>query len=80
MLLKMERGSALGKSGSPNDGEEAGMEKPTSDEAGRGRRRLEAKAVSASEDADDLFGVVAGTGTSVDVGAGVDAVDKTLPM
>ena len=53
------------------------MERPTTDEAGG--KGLEVEVASASQDANDLFrtgSVDAGTGISVDVGAGVDAVDE----
>ena len=71
--------SALGNGGTRDGGGEAGMEKPTMDEAGGKGSKVEA--APASQDSNELIktgGVDAGTGTSVRVGASVgkDAVDK----
>jgi hypothetical protein len=67
--------SVLGKGGKRDGGGEEGTEKPTTDEAGS--KVLGVEAEPGSQDASDLFrtgGVDAGTGASVSVGAGVDAV------
>ena len=77
VVLRKARDSALGSGGTRDGGGDAGMEKPTMDEAGR--KKLEVEDVSASQGSNDLFriaGVNAGTGASVGVGAGNDAVDK----
>ena len=77
MPSRRARSSAFGKGGRRDDGEDAGMEKPTMDEAGG--KRLEAEAASASQEIDDLFGtrgVDSCAGAGVDAGTTVDAVDK----
>ena len=70
MLLRWERDSALGKGGT-QDGGEAWMEEPTTDEVVS--KELEAEAVPASQDAKDMLR----TGGA---GRGVDAVDKISLM
>ena len=79
MLLRTVRDSALGNGGTRDGGEEAWMEKPSTDEAGN--KGLGVEAAHGWQDSNDLFkagGVEAGTGTSVGVGvgAGKEAVDK----
>ena len=77
MPSRKARSPAFGKGGRRDGGEEAGMEKPTTDKAGG--KGLEAEAASASQGIDDLFGtrgVDSCAGTGVDVGATVDTVDK----
>ena len=78
MLSRRSRNSALGE-GRTHDGREMGMEEPTTGDAGR--KRLEAEAALASQDATNLFRTDeidfdAGTG----IGAGADAIDKVSQM
>ena len=76
---KRARNPAFGKGRKRDGGEVAETEKSTTDEAGG--RRLEAEAASASQEIDDpigTHGVDSETGSGVSVGAGVDAVDRTL--
>ena len=77
MPSRRARNSAFGKGETRDGGEEAGMEKSTTDEAGG--KVLESDAASASQEIDVLSGtrgVDSGTGPSVGVGAGVDAVHR----
>lgn len=72
----------MGKGGTWDGGVEAGMVKPTAEAAES--KGWEARAAPESREVNDLFrtgGLDAGTGASVDVGAGMDdAVDKISPM
>ena len=75
MPSRRARNSAIGVAGTRDGGGEAGTEEPRTDKVGR--MGLEAVAVSASQDVDDLprtVGVYSATGASV--GAGMDAVDR----
>jgi hypothetical protein len=81
VLLKRAKNSALVKSGTWGSGEEVGMEKPRTGEAND--KELVVETAPALQDVDDLFrtgGVDGGTGASVGVSVGVDAVNKVFLM
>jgi hypothetical protein len=82
LVVKHPIERVMGKGGTWDGGVEAGMAKPTAEEAES--KGSEAEAASASREANDSFrtgGLDAGTGASVDVGVGMDdAVDKISPM
>ena len=78
MLLTKVRKSASGTGETRDGGREAGTERRTMDEEESKGLEVEMEATSASQDVNDVFrigGVDAGTGASVGVGAGMDAVD-----
>ena len=77
VLLGEARNSASSKGGTGDGGGEAKMEKLTMDEAGS--RGLETEATPERQDDNNLWGMsvsTVGTGTTVGVGASVDACDK----